>query len=46
MEWEDSAGKMWTIILFLVIAIVFFLIIAKVVPEMQSVSGFFDRLFE
>lgn len=46
MEWESSAGKMWTIILFLLIAVVFFLLVTKVVPEMQIMSGFFDRLLE
>lgn len=44
LTWSDVTGKLWAVLLFLAILIVFILIIMKIVPEMQFVSDIVGRL--
>jgi len=44
LTWETTIGKIWIIILFLVIFVIILLVFQKVIPEMQFAAGIFDNL--
>ncbi len=44
LTWQSMTGKIWTILLFVIILIIMFLIITAVVPEMQLIAGVFEEM--
>ncbi len=43
ITWSNVSGKIYVVILFLIISVVIFLIVMKVIPEMEFLSNILKR---